>query len=162
MKIIVFDIDETLGYFLQLGILHESIEAYNKQNLTQQKFNELVDLYPQYLRPNILNILKYLKEELNKKKIDRVMIFTNNQGGGRWMMLLINYFNYKVNYRLFSQIVGPFTINNRRYELCRTSHDKTFNDLLNCLKIKNSSNLKICFIDDRNASTNVTSSGILY
>ena len=56
MKIVVFDLDETLGYFSDLVSLWYII-ALKK---TQQNFNALLDQYPEFLRYGILTILEYL------------------------------------------------------------------------------------------------------
>jgi hypothetical protein len=69
MKIVVFDLDETLGYFTELGIFWDSLANYMKitQNpeLNQTHFNEILDLFPEFLRPNIINILNYLIVSVN-------------------------------------------------------------------------------------------------
>ena len=64
MKIVVFDLDETLGYFTQFGIFWDSLINYiknikNTNTLQQQDFDATFDLFPEYLRPNILKILTY-------------------------------------------------------------------------------------------------------
>ena len=65
MKIVVFDLDETLGYFTQYGIFWDSLTNYfktkNKKGLSQIEFDLILDLYPEFLRPNILNILMYYR-----------------------------------------------------------------------------------------------------
>jgi FMN phosphatase YigB (HAD superfamily) len=68
-KIVVFDLDETLGYFVQLGILIDVIEEIFNIDMEQNLFNEILDLYPEFLRPNIIKILKYLKQrnQINNK-----------------------------------------------------------------------------------------------
>ena len=66
LKIVVFDLDETLGYFTEFGIFCDCLNMYlNNNNYSEKNFNELLDLYPDFLRPNIIQILQYLK---NKKK----------------------------------------------------------------------------------------------
>ena len=65
-KIVVFDVDETLGYFVEFGIFWSSIIAYKihqkiNYELTQDDFNKILDLYPEFIRPNIISILNYLK-----------------------------------------------------------------------------------------------------
>jgi len=57
-KIVVFDLDETLGYFTQIGNIWETLYFYLKdQNsyieLTQTHLNNLFDLFPEYIRHNI-------------------------------------------------------------------------------------------------------------
>ena len=82
MKIVVFDLDETLGYFTEFGIFWDCLTHYSKDknelSLTQSDFNDILDLYPEFLRPNIINILNYLK---NKKKTnDGCVVLLNLKG----------------------------------------------------------------------------------
>ena len=64
MKVVVFDLDETLGYFSQFGQLWNELIP-NKDI----DFNELFDLYPEFLRPNIWEILQFLNEKKKKKLV---------------------------------------------------------------------------------------------
>jgi len=150
MKIVVFDLDETLGYFTQYGIFWDSLVNYlkikNKNELTQTDFDEILDLFPEFLRPNIINILTYLK---NKKKTNcchKMMIYTNNTGPREWARHIISYFERKINYKLVDQIIAAFKINGKRVEICRTTQNKTHKDLIKCTKIP--IDAEICFMDD--------------
>ena len=67
-KIVVFDMDETLGCFVQLGMFTNILEYNIKRNLTNEEFNILMDLFPLYQRPNNLSILNYIKEQKEKKQ----------------------------------------------------------------------------------------------
>jgi hypothetical protein len=150
MKIVIFDLDETLGYFVEFGIFWNCLSKYlydtTKYNLTQLDFNEILDLYPEFLRPNIIAILNYLKHKKNKKCCNKIMIYTNNQGPKTWSEQIISYFEKKINSKLFDQIIAAFKINGKAIEICRTTHDKTYNDLIKCTKIP--TNAQICFLDD--------------
>ena len=150
MKIVVFDLDETLGYFTQYGIFWDSLAHYskikNKPALSQSDFNEILDLYPEYLRPNIINILNYLKSKKKTNCCHKMMIYTNNTGPREWARHIIRYFEEKINYTLIDQIIAAFKINGKRVEICRTTHNKTRNDLIKCTKIP--AEAEICFIDD--------------
>ena len=151
MKIVVFDLDETLGYFVEFSIFLDCISNYlkrtnNEYQITQTDFNEILDLYPEFIRPNIVQILSYLKNKKQTRDCKKLMIYTNNQGPRSWATQLITFFESKLNYKLIDQIIGAFKINGRRVELCRSSHDKSHNDLIRCTKIPR--NTEICFIDD--------------
>ena len=74
------------------------------------------------------------------------MIYTNNQGPPEWAVSIKNYFDYKINYKLFDQIIAAFMVRGEQVELGRTSHDKTTEDLIRCTKLP--SDVEICFIDD--------------
>ena len=150
-KIVVFDLDETLGYFTEFGMFWDAVNSYIKYiNLDipgdQNMFDMLLQLYPEFLRPNILNILSYLKERKRKNHCHKLMIYTNNQGPKEWAHYIIKYFEKKINYKLFDQIIAAFKINSEYVELCRTTHLKTHKDLLKCTKVPN--NTQICFLDD--------------
>jgi hypothetical protein len=150
MKIVVFDLDETLGYFTQYGIFWDSLANYlkikNKSQLSQTDFDDILELFPEFLRPNIINILTYLK---NKKKANcchKMMIYTNNTGPREWARHIISYFERKINFKLVDQIIAAFKINGKRVEICRTTQNKTHKDLIKCTKIP--VDAEICFMDD--------------
>ena len=113
MKIVVFDLDETLGYFVEMGIFWDILTQSLKESsisysLTQEDFHSLLDLYPEFLRPNILTLLKYLIHKKKSQCCHKIMIYTNNQGPVEWCKQLISYFEYKVNFHLFDQIINAF------------------------------------------------------
>jgi hypothetical protein len=150
-KIVVFDLDETLGYFMELGMFWDSLKIYIKHNninqeINQKLFNDVLDLYPEFLRPNIINILNYLKRKKLKNHCDKLMIYTNNQGPKEWAKYIIGYFEDKIHYKIFDQIIGAFKVQGQRVELCRTTHMKTHSDLIKCTKLP--TNTQICFLDD--------------
>ena len=150
-KIVVFDLDETLGYFMELGMFWDALKAYIKYKqlkitMDQSLFNDILDLYPEFLRPNITGILNYLKDKKEKNHCGKLMIYTNNQGPLEWAKYIIKYFENKINYKIFDQIIGAFKIQGKRVEVCRTTHMKTHKDLIKCTKIPEDT--QICFLDD--------------
>lgn len=152
MKIVVFDLDETLGYFTEFGIFWDSLSNYLKQiknntvKLSQSDFDAILDLFPEVLRPNIINILTYLKERKETKCCNKMMIYTNNNGPKEWADQIIKYFEKKIDCKLIDQIIAAFKIDGKQIQIGRTSHYKTHDDLIRCSKIPTSS--EICFIDD--------------
>jgi hypothetical protein len=150
-KIVVFDLDETLGYFTEFGMFWDAVNSYIKHielNIPEDQnlFDSLLHLYPEFLRPNILNILNYLKKKKQKNHCHKLMIYTNNQGPKEWAHYIIKYFEKKLNYKLFDQIIAAFKIHSEYVELCRTTHLKTHKDLIKCTKVPD--NTQICFLDD--------------
>lgn len=152
-KIVVFDLDETLGYFVEFGMFWDSLTHYLKDTNAntqitdkQTLFNFALDLYPEFLRPNIINILKYLKKKKEQYKCHKLMIYTNNQGPTTWAHHIMSYFETKINAKLFDQIIAAFKVQGKRVEICRTTHLKTHQDLIKCTKIPEDT--QICFIDD--------------
>ena len=150
MKIVVFDLDETLGYFTELGIFWDCLKHYlnqeSKPNPNQSDFNDVLDLFPEFLRPNIINILTYLKKRKESRCCHKMMIYTNNTGPPEWAHHIISYFESKIKYKLIDQLIAAFKINGKQVEICRTTHNKTHNDLIRCTKIPASA--EICFLDD--------------
>jgi hypothetical protein len=150
-KIVVFDLDETLGYYVEFGMFWDALQDYIKKqhipiSIDQQLFNKVLDLYPEFLRPNIINILNYLKKKKNANHCHKLMIYTNNQGPDEWAQQIQAYFENKLNYKLFDQIIKAFKIRGKQVELCRTSHMKKHEDLIRCTKIPETTD--ICFLDD--------------
>ena len=153
-RIVVFDMDETLGYFVEFGVFWESLVAYIKSQtqedekpiISQDLFNQVFELYPEFMRPNILSILKYLKHKKETKHCNGIMIYTNNQGPKEWAFYIKEYYEKKINFKLFDQIICAFKVNGKQVEICRTTHDKTYSDFIKCSKIP--LNTKICFLDD--------------
>ena len=150
-KIVVFDLDETLGYFMELGMFWDALKGYIKYKqlkiiMDQSLFNDILDLYPEFLRPNITGILNYLKDKKEENHYKKLMIYTNNQGPIEWAKYIITYFENKINYKIFDQIIGAFKIQGKKVEVCRTTHMKTHKDLIKCTKIPEDT--QICFLDD--------------
>jgi hypothetical protein len=150
MKIVVFDLDETLGYFVEFGIFWDSLSLYLSKylskELTQPDFEEILDLYPEFLRPDIINILNYLKNKKLSKCCQKLMIYTNNQGSRKWCNHIITYFESKINNKLFDQMIYAFKINGKQIEIYRTTNNKTYSDFIRCTKLP--SNAEICYLDD--------------
>lgn len=146
-KVVVFDLDETLGNFIELGMFCDSLETIRGIPIPEAHFFEIIDLFSECLRPDIIKILSYLKGKKQKGECEKIMIYTNNQGPKEWTVNISKYFNNKLNTKLFDDIVAAFKVNGKRVELCRTSHDKSVDDLIKCTKIP--SNTKICFLDDQ-------------
>ena len=145
-NVVVFDMDETLGHFVQLAVFCDIIEQNNQKKLTQLEFNKIFDLFPEFLRPNIIKILSYLKIKKENGKCQKILIYTNNQGPKSWANKIKKYLEYKINYNLFDQVIGAYKINGKHVEPRRTTHEKTHIDLLNCANLPDNAN--ICFIDD--------------
>ena len=146
-KVVVFDMDETLGYFTQFGVFCDCLDEYfNNPDYSINNFNNLLDLCPEFTRPKISYILNYLKDKKIEKKCYKVMIYTNNQGPKIWAEKIKAYFNNKIKYQLFDKIIAAFKINGKIVEFGRTSHDKTLDDFFRCTKLP--LDVEICFIDD--------------
>ena len=146
-KVVVFDLDETLGYFTELGIFIDAFENWINKSISRPLFYQICDLYaPFYLRPHIFYILRYLKEKKKAGICSKVMIYTNNNGARRWVLSIKSYLEHKLNYKLFDRIISAYKVDNQQIEKCRTSYDKSYKDLLACSRI--SQNTKVCFFDD--------------
>lgn len=157
-KYIVFDVDETLGYFSQLGSFIDALSFYNKDfsGSIFERFNEILDLFPEFVRPKMIEILKYIHEKKGSGICSGLFIYTNNQGPRSWVQHIAKYFDYKVgnverndnNATLFDKIIAAYMINGKIVEPGRTSQNKTYDDLLRITGI--SPHSEVCFVDDLN------------
>jgi hypothetical protein len=143
LKIVVFDLDETLGYFTELGIFWDALEKYYGHNLFNDKFFEVMDTFPEFCRPNIFKIIDFIHK---KKSCHKIIMYTNNQGPRSWLNMISAYFNYKLGYNVFDQIIAAYKVNGRHIEPKRTSHDKSTKDLFSIAEMP--LDTEVCFIDD--------------
>lgn len=142
-KVVVFDLDETLGSFMDLEIMWNFITKVG----LQIQFNDLLDLYPEFLRYGILSILDFLHQKKKSGECSKIFIYTNNQCSIEWSNLIVNYFEYKLNTPgLFDQIIYAFKINNKKVEILRTTHEKTHEDFIRCTLLPKTT--EICFLDN--------------
>ena len=142
----VFDLDETLGHFSQIATFWNLTNNYLSYPIFDNKiFFKLLDSFQEFLRPNILKLLNNLKRKKQRGKCDYVIIFTNNTNK-QWVEIIKEYFHYRIKYPLFDKIIAGFRDYGNQVEICRTSHDKSHKDFINCSKLP--SNTKICFLDD--------------
>ena len=145
--IIAWDLDETLGSWGDLGLIWDAIKKVSAVSTNDHNFYELVNLFPNFLRSNIMGVLQHIKKFKKRDNKIKIILFTNNQGPQSWAQLIIKYFNYKLKYELFTEIIPAYKVNGRQVSKCRTSHDKKYTDLINCLNLK--PDVRVCFIDDQ-------------
>ena len=161
-KVVVFDVDETLGNFAQFAIFGHVLEEYFKdRNITYHYFNDLVDLYPEIIRPSMVRILEYIRKKKNDGICSKVMIYTNNMAPDKWVSHIRHYFEYKLRSGssvstskelavippLFDHIIGgfkPTTMSTNHPQ--RTTKDKTIDDFIHCSRLP--ANIEVCFLDD--------------
>lgn len=148
-KVIVFDLDETIGSFADLKLLWD---MYLPHMQTQTNFDCLFDLYPEFLRYGILSILEFLFHKKKSGECSKIMIYTNNQYSPIWPELIIHCLNRRLSdivgepVELFDQIICAFKVNNRIVEIGRTTHKKTYSDFIRCTMLSKST--EICFVDN--------------
>ena len=156
-KIIVFDLDETLGSFFLLNILWRGLnQVRNNTTFDEQgEFNKILDLYPEFLRYGILHIIEFLYSKKKQGLIHKIYIYTNNNCTPPWVTLISNYFNYKLGINcnknsnsepIFDKTICAFKINNKVLEISRTTHEKTYSDFITCTMLPKCT--EICFIDN--------------
>jgi hypothetical protein len=172
-KVVAFDVDETLGNFTQFSIFgHVLGEYFNKPDIIYNHFNELIDLFPEIIRPNMVRILDYIRKKKNAGICSKVMIYTNNMGPDKWVGHIRKYFEYKLRGfvastanngaaskddlaiipPLFDHTIGGFKPNGEGSSSSsssfpqRTTKHKTVNEFIRCGRLP--ADIEICFLDD--------------
>jgi hypothetical protein len=137
--IIVWDVDETLGSFATFSDIYNAIEYSSKNDLTYDDFRDILDMFPEYIRPKLLKYFRYLNKNKNGYK---VVIYTNNMGGRQWIDYIKQYIEDKIKSKIFDDVIYAYSSDARR-----SSDNKTYGDLHRCLDV---SNLRhVYFIDDQ-------------
>ena len=146
-KVIVFDLDETIGSFSDFFILWQTIDKYIQPNTID--FNALLDIYPEFLRHGILQILEFLYYKKQKGHCSNIYIYTNNQCSIIWVQQIADYIESKISKgskKLFDQIIQAFKIGEKRVEMKRTTNAKTHTDFIKCTLLPKTT--EMCFIDN--------------
>lgn len=141
-KVVVFDLDETLGDFGRLSLRWPS-DVVEKERFAQfcSFMNDNIDVYS-----NIINILPKLVESRRTGHIKQIVIYTNNSGHASWACAIAGHIGWLHGTRVFDAVVAGY-----KPELgttqCRLSPAKTYSELCKCLGLREGT--KMCFIDDQ-------------
>ena len=138
-KHFVFDLDETIGSFRELHMLcHEPL---------LDRLVELLRLFPEFLRPGIVPILQFLYQNKQQQRFGKFYVYTNNQCGRSWTESIVRAVEIVAETPLLvDHIICAFKIGSVVVESRRTSHWKTWRDLVRCTVLPPQA--QICFIDD--------------
>lgn len=150
MKIIVFDLDETLGHFGQIGDFIEILELFIKKTISRQTLYSILTLFPNVFRTDLFNILFFIKRQKRLKHINKVMIYTNNMAPRSWVLGIKTFIELTLKTKLFDRVISAYKVNGKQIEKKRTTHQKTYNDLINITNL--STKTKVLFFDDQSHS----------
>jgi hypothetical protein len=152
-KVLVFDLDETLGSFSELQWIWNAMIHLHPRTKANEKsiLKTLLDIYPEFLRPGILHILEYITQKKKKGECIAIFLYTNNQHPPPWTEIIVDYFNHYIEETthlrpFFDQIIQAFKIGQEKVEWMRTSHDKSYDDFIKCSILPKQT--EICFIDN--------------
>ena len=138
-KLVVFDLDETLGQFSQLSCFMTAVRASSR---IQIDIDRCVWLYPEVLRPGIIRCLTDIVDRMKLGEKIKVVLYTNNNGPPSWAVNIVKCLNAIVKFPVFSQVI-PGHVGRGS---CRTSMNKTISDLHRCVQFPPGT--KVCFVDD--------------
>ena len=144
-KVIVWDMDETIGSFVSLSEPVNLLERLLGKQLTQKEFKEVIHIFQEVLRPNIIEVLIYIKERQDENT--KNILYTNNNGPKSWCNGIVAYLDNRIGCKVFDNIIRAWEVNGKIIEPNRTSYLKTYEDLVSCLNVDEIR--KICFIDDQ-------------
>ena len=73
-SVLVWDVDETLGSFSTLDKIVTILERIYNRKLIKEEIYLLIDIFPE-LRPKILKLLKYLKNQKRNKTVKSCYLY---------------------------------------------------------------------------------------
>ena len=145
-KVIVFDLDDTIGHFEEISIFLNGLQLIvGRSHIPDKYIFKLLDLWPKFLRPGIMEIFEILKAEKKRNSCTKVVIYTNNMGPRSWTLLIKRYIENKLRYKLFDKTITAYRP--RENNNFRTTHSKTYIDLLRSTGYGKSA--KFLFFDDQ-------------
>ena len=137
-KIIVFDMDETIGAFPALSGILYTIQPYI-QNYSLLK--HFLDTNPQYIRPYMFDILKQVNAAKSLHQLT-VMLYTNNSNSA-WIAMILHYIDESLQLTkpLFDHVLDASQHKN---------YNKNVEDLLYRSSLQHKSkDARIFFVDDQ-------------
>ena len=143
---VIFDLDETIGHFYQVGKMWEGLKFFEDSKFKEPDFHKMLELYPHVFRPGIFKVFHYLKKEKKKNRNMRVIIYSNNMGTPKWANMIKNYIEKKIKYKLFDKVITAWKVNGIIYEKCRRTNEKTYAEIVRCGNLTKKTEL--FFIDD--------------
>ena len=155
-KLVVFDLDETIGdfymfyYFWQFLIAQYeySTQFADAPDLMHQPstIHRILDLYPEFFRPGISVIFQYLAHKKLMGHLSIMWLYTNNVLSPQYPVIIKNYIHHLIQTELIDNIVSAFSIKGRRVDLRRLVAEKEYTDFVQCLNY--GEDLDICFVDN--------------
>lgn len=146
-KVIVFDLDETIGHFEEVSIFLSGLQSImGKSKIPDKYLFKLLNLYPIFFRTGIMDVFKTLIREKKKNSSLKVVIYTNNMGPRSWTLLIEKYIHKKLKYKLFDKVITGYRPHEKNN--LRTTHDKTYSDLVKTTGYDNK-DTRFLFIDDQ-------------
>jgi hypothetical protein len=133
-KNIVFDFDETIGYFEQII----DMIRHTKKTSKVEVF-EFFNLFPLVFRTNIFDIFNYIVRLKKEKKIKSVILYSNNNNDV-FIEYVLSYIHETLNFSLFDLSISLNQTHNK---------NKNLTDLLNYSNGLLTKKSSIFFIDDK-------------
>ena len=150
-KVVIFDLDETIGSFGDLYTLWKYLHAekgYPAFEESKLRLHRILDLYPEVFRPGIFPVLEYIYRKIQSGAAHPVHVYTNNQcDAPNWVAMILAYIENMIGAGLFADPICAFKIGGKRVNVRRTSHDKTPADFVKCSLVPR--NAEMCFVDDQ-------------
>ena len=147
-KVIVLDLDETIGDFTEMIILWTIVQS--QRSMTQTDFNMIMEIFPEFFRIGIFTILEYLYKKRQKGHCSCIYLYTNNRYSPEFPNMIAQYISHKLrlpeNGAFFDKTICAFKIGDKIIEKDRSEHKKSHNDFIRCTMLPKST--EICFIDD--------------
>lgn len=131
-KIIIFDLDHTLGFFEQL---------IHMMNHCRHTCHELLCMFPEMFRPLLLDFFKTLVLYKKTGKIKSVILYSNNNNG-LFVNMIMDYIHDFLEYTLFDYVI---TLEHP----LRKSKQKDYHELLLMTRDTIHESSMLCFIDDK-------------
>jgi hypothetical protein len=130
-KTILFDLDQTLGYFEQM------VHIMNHCDLT---CHELLTLFPEFFRPLLIDFIRSLLSYKQSGKIQSILIYSNNNNTP-FVQSVIDSIHLSLGAKVFDEVIA---LDHPR----RKNRHKDYQDLLSIQEGKLDHSI-LCFVDDR-------------
>jgi len=139
-KVIVFDMDETIGAFSALSRDMNELTYV----LSYELFRNMMRPEGVYLRPNILNVLSMVDFVRRMFPNDTLIVLYTNNPNAEWIQFVVGYLHQRLGVtRFFDHIVHG------SHPKRQPSLEKSIDDLAACTGVKGMKKMTFFFVDDQ-------------
>jgi hypothetical protein len=139
-RIILMDMDETIGSFQDINLIYRCVERY-------MSLNELLNIFKkEVFRPCIFDIFKMIVNLKSINEVDKVILYTNNNGGHEWPSKIVKYIHGIIPGVFDDIIYGLFVSSGNIPDVRRKYYHKHIEEIRRILPVRDDTSF--LFFDD--------------
>ena len=128
-RIILMDLDETIGSFKDINLVYHYVKRY-------MNLHELLNIFKkEVFRPHMFDIFEMIANLKRMNEVDKVILYTNNNGGHVWPSKIVQYIHKNIPDVFDDIIYGLFVVRGNIPDTRRKYYHKHMEDVRRILQV---------------------------